>query len=48
MILGADRFQDLPILTRATATNYYSVMIDGIRAGRIMLRPAAFGVSRWF
>lgn len=48
MHLDPSRFRDLPLLTRATAQNDHSVKIDGLLAGRIMLRPAAFGVSRWF
>ena len=30
------------------AANDYPVMIDSLMAGRIMLRPGAFGVSRCF
>ena len=30
------------------AANDYSVMIDGLMGGRIMLLPGAFGVSRCF
>ena len=48
MQVDPTRFRDLALLTRATAQNDHSVMIDGLMAGRIMLRPASFGVSRWF
>ena len=48
MIVKPTRFRELPLLTRATAQNDYSMMVDGLVAGRIMLRPGAFGVSRWF
>jgi hypothetical protein len=48
MIVKPTRFRELPLLTRATAQNDYSMMIDGLVAGRIMLRQAAFGASRWF
>ena len=48
MIVQPTHFRDLPLLTRDTAQYDYSMMIDGLVAGRIMLRPGAFGVSRCF
>jgi hypothetical protein len=48
MKVDPTRFRDLPRLTRATTQSDYSVMIDGLNAGRIMLRPKAFGHSLWF
>lgn len=42
------RFIDQALVTRATAENDYSVLIDGLRAGRIRLTPIANGETTWF
>lgn len=42
------RLVGVPLMSKATAEHDYSILIDGLTAGRIMLRPAAFGASRWF
>jgi hypothetical protein len=42
------RFTGLPLITKATAEDDYSVLIDGLRAGRIMRQPRAFGQTVWF
>lgn len=47
MIIDPHRFVGQALLPKATAENDYSVTVDGLVAGRIMLRPTAFGTSRW-
>lgn len=42
------RFISQPLVTKAIAENDYSVLCDGLLAGRIMLRPVANGASHWF
>ena len=39
MIVKPTHFRDLPLLTRDTAQSDYSMIIDGLVADRIMLRP---------
>lgn len=48
MIIDAHRFTGKQLLSKAIAKDDYRVTVDGLVAGRIMLRPAAFGASRWF
>lgn len=42
-----DRFTGLPLLTKRLAPGDYAVTVDGLRAGRIMRQPRAFGVEVW-
>ena len=42
MIIDPHRFVGKQLTPKATAENDYSVTVDGLVAGRIMLRPAAF------
>ncbi len=42
------RFRGLPLITKATAENDFSVMCDGLGVGRILLTPIANGAAVWF
>jgi hypothetical protein len=41
------RFTGLPLVTKAIAEDDYIVLIDGIRAGRIMRQARSFGNTVW-
>ena len=41
------RFAGVPLITKANAENDYTVLCDGLRAGRIMFTPIANGASIW-
>ena len=41
------RFKGAQLVTKATAENDYTVSIDELRAGRIMLQPIANGAEIW-
>lgn len=42
------RFVGQPLIMRRAAENDFTVMVDGLRAGRIMLREVANGRLHWF
>lgn len=42
------RFTGLPLMSKATAQDDYSIFIDGLQAGRIMRQARAFGNETWF
>lgn len=48
MIIEPHRFVGQALVPKVIGRDDYSVGVDGLVAGRIMLRPAAFGTSRWF
>lgn len=48
MTLNPQRFVGQHLVAKTTAENDYSVIIDGLVAGRFMLWPAALGASLWF
>jgi len=41
------RFTAVPLITKALARNDYSVLMDGLNAGRIMLQPRSSGQHVW-
>lgn len=48
MIIDPHRLVGQALVPKATAVHDYRITVDGLAAGRIMLRPAAFGVAHWF
>lgn len=48
MIIDPHPLVGQALVPKAIAKDDIRVSIDGLVAGRIMLRPAAFGASRWF